>query len=57
MGCSGLSDADGLDAAEAAGDPGPLRQQSVLGRGQWDADAARGVVRNYTLADSDRTGH
>lgn len=27
--------------AEAAGDPGPWRQQSVLGRGQWDADALR----------------
>ena len=42
--------------AEAAGDPGPWRQQSVLGRGQWDADALRDVVRDYTLetlADSD----
>ena len=40
--------------AEAAGDPGPWRQQSVLGRGQWDADALRDVVRGYaleTLAD------
>lgn len=40
--------------AEAAGDPGPWRQQSVLGRGQWDADALRDVVRDYalqTLAD------
>jgi SRSO17 transposase len=35
--------------AEAAGDPGPWRQQSVLGRGQWDADALRDVVRDYTL--------
>src|SRR6266446_5231400 len=24
--------------AEAAGDPGPWRQQAVLGRGRWDAD-------------------
>ena len=42
--------------AEAAGDPGPWRQQSVLGRGQWDADALRDVVREYaleTLADPD----
>src|SRR5579875_534459 len=42
--------------AEAAGDPGPWRQQSVLGRGQWDADALRDVVRDYalaTLADPD----
>ena len=40
--------------AEAAGDPGPWRQQSVLGRGQWKADALRDVVRDYaleTLAD------
>src|SRR4051812_21304983 len=35
--------------AEAAGDPGPWRQQSVLGRGQWDADALRDVVRDYVL--------
>jgi SRSO17 transposase len=35
--------------AEAAGDPGPWRQQSVLGRGRWDADALRDVVRDYTL--------
>ncbi len=42
--------------AEAAGDPGPWRQQSVLGRGQWNADALRDVVRDYALevlADSD----
>src|ERR687893_800231 len=25
--------------AEAAGDPGPWRQQAVLGRSHWDADA------------------
>lgn len=40
--------------AEAAGDPGPWRQQSVLGRGQWDADALRDIVCGYaleTLAD------
>jgi SRSO17 transposase len=27
--------------AEAAGDLGPWRQQAILGRGQWDADAGR----------------
>jgi SRSO17 transposase len=40
--------------AEAAGDPGPWRQQAILGRGQWDADALRDIVREYvleTLAD------
>ena len=35
--------------AEAAGDPGPWRQQSVLGRGQWDADALRDIVREYVV--------
>src|SRR3978361_1556043 len=42
--------------AEAAGDPGPWRQQAVLGRGRWEADALRDVVRDYaleTLADPD----
>lgn len=42
--------------AEAAGDPGPWRQQAVLGRGRWDADALRDVVRGYaleTLSDPD----
>ena len=33
--------------AEAAGDPGPWRQQSVLGRGHWNADALRDIVRGY----------
>lgn len=40
--------------AEAAGDPGPWRQQAILGRGRWDADALRYIVRDYaleTLAD------
>lgn len=27
--------------AEAVGDPGPWRQQALLGRGRWDADALR----------------
>src|ERR1700761_4480039 len=26
--------------AEAAGDPGPWRQQALLGRDRWDADAS-----------------
>jgi SRSO17 transposase len=42
--------------AEAAGDPGPWRQQAILGRGRWEADALRDVVRDYaleTLADQD----
>jgi SRSO17 transposase len=42
--------------AEAAGDKGPWRQQSVLGRAQWDADTLRDVVREYaleTLAEPD----
>lgn len=40
--------------AEAAGDRGPWRQQAILGRGHWDADALRDIVRDYaleTLAD------
>ena len=36
--------------AEAAGDPGPWRQQAILGRGRWEADALRDVVRDYALA-------
>lgn len=42
--------------AEAAGDPGPWRQQALLGRGQWGADALPDLVRAYameTLADLD----
>jgi SRSO17 transposase len=42
--------------AEAAGDPGPWRQQAVLGRSHWDADALRDLVREYaveTLASPD----
>src|SRR5437660_2756523 len=36
--------------AEAAGDPGPWRQQAVLGRSRWDADALRDLVRDHALA-------
>jgi SRSO17 transposase len=42
--------------AEAAGDAGPWRQQALLGRGRWDADALCDVVHEYaleTLADPD----
>jgi SRSO17 transposase len=42
--------------AEAAGDPGPWRQQAILGRGSWDANALRDLVRDYvveTLAADD----
>ena len=42
--------------AEAAGDPGPWRQQAILGRGRWDADTLRDIVRDYaleSLADED----
>jgi SRSO17 transposase len=40
--------------AKAAGDPGPWRQQALLGRAHWDADALRDIVRDSvveTLAD------
>lgn len=42
--------------AEAAGDPGPWRQQAILGRGRWDAAALRDIVCDYaleTLADEE----
>jgi SRSO17 transposase len=35
--------------AEAAGDPGPWRQQAVLGRSHWDADTLRDMVREYVV--------
>jgi SRSO17 transposase len=35
--------------AEAAGDEGPWRQQALLDRSVWDADALRDVVRDYVL--------
>jgi SRSO17 transposase len=35
--------------AEAAGDPGPWRQQAILGRGRWDADGLRDIVRDYVI--------
>src|SRR4051795_11787617 len=42
--------------AEVAGDPGPWRQQALLGRGRWDADVLRDMAREYViehLADDD----
>ena len=42
--------------AEAAGDDGPWRQQALLGRAQWDADALRDLVREHVvehLGDAD----
>src|SRR3954470_17394258 len=35
--------------AEAAGDPGPWRQQAILGRSHWNADALRDVVRDPVI--------
>jgi SRSO17 transposase len=42
--------------AEAAGDPGPWRQQAILGRSHWDAEGLVAIVRDYVvenLADPD----
>src|ERR1700682_3420058 len=42
--------------AEAAGHPGPWRQQAILGRRDWDSDGLRDIVRDYViehLADDD----
>src|ERR1700751_5380379 len=35
--------------AEAAGHPGPWRQQAILGRRDWDADGLRDIVRDYVI--------
>lgn len=35
--------------AEAAGAPGPWRQQAIWGRGRWDADGLRDIVRDYVV--------
>src|SRR4051794_7931688 len=46
----------GWTRAEAAGDPRPWRQQAILGRGRWEADDLRDLVRDYaveTLAEPD----
>lgn len=47
---------DGLDAGGSGRRSRPWRQQAILGRGQWDADALRDIVREYaleTLGDED----
>ncbi|MDD1546205.1 hypothetical protein DAA51_00085 [Bradyrhizobium sp. WBAH10] len=47
---------DGLDAGGSGRRSSPWRQQAILGRGQWDADALRDIVREYaleTLGDED----
>ncbi|MET4121697.1 SRSO17 transposase [Bradyrhizobium sp. JR1.5] len=43
----------GCMRAEAAGDPGPWRQQAILGHRDGDAEALRDIVRDYVehLAD------
>src|SRR5271168_1041453 len=57
MACSAMSGARPAGCgAEAAGDPGPWRQQALLGRDRWEADALRDLVREYVvehLADED----
>ena len=42
--------------AEAAGDPGPWRQQALLDRSRWDAAALRDLVRTYARARVGLTG-
>jgi hypothetical protein len=42
----------GWMCAEAAGDSGPWRQQALLGRGRWDADALRDIVRDHVIEGS-----
>ena len=39
----------GWNRAEVAGDAGPWRQQELLGRDRWDADALRDLVREYAV--------
>ena len=55
--CSEMSTAKRVGCAQrAAGDPGPWRQQAILGRRDWDADGLRDIVRDYViehLADDD----
>jgi SRSO17 transposase len=44
-----MSRKTGWMRAEAAGDPGPWRQQALLCRGRWDADALGDIVRDYVV--------
>ena len=51
MACWGRSGARrGGWGREAAGASGPWRQQSILGRGRWDADALHDIVCGYVVA-------
>lgn len=53
---SGLERKTSWLLAERAGEARPHRMQAVLGRGRWDAEAARDLVRAYAveaLADRD----
>jgi SRSO17 transposase len=45
----GESRKSGWMRAEAAGDIGSWRQQALLGRGRWDTDALRDIVRDYVV--------
>ena len=52
----GYAAQDRLDASRGGRDPGPWRQQAILGGGRWDADALCNIVRGCaleTLADAD----
>lgn len=46
---SGVERKTGWLLAEQAGLARPYRMQSLLGRGRWDADALRDVVRTYVI--------
>ena len=46
---SGIERKTGWQLAERIGDPGPWRIQAVLGRGRWNAEAARDLVRTYVI--------
>ena len=37
------------EGADATGNAGPWRQQAIFGRGRWDADALRDIVRDYAI--------
>src|SRR5665647_3593008 len=37
--------------AEEAGDPGPWRQQAILGRRGWDGDGLSGIVRDCVIVE------
>jgi SRSO17 transposase len=45
----GVERKNGWQLAEHAGDEAPWRMQAVLGRGFWNADAARDICRDYVV--------